>query len=307
MDNRLFSLIVVPHSGNTVKCSRFNSQFLVVLFGVLIAAFFSCLFFIFGYHIKLRQEKNYRTAMVKRSDLLGKIHKAEDNLRTLSVRLEDIQKNDNAFRLYASMSTLDHDMYLAGVGGRVIFDPSEYRELADDLVIRTEKMTYGLSQIESQTRYERGSLNEIETKIERNKDIINSTPTIFPAFTPYITINSGFGYRIHPTTGLRTFHGAVDLGGRRGDRIIAAAAGEVITADWDGALGQCVIVRHKYGYETTYGHLDTILVKKGQMVKKGDVVGTMGSTGNATGVHLHYAVSQNGQIINPLTLFKSGL
>jgi murein DD-endopeptidase MepM/ murein hydrolase activator NlpD len=68
-----------------------------------------------------------------------------------------------------------------------------------------------------------------------------------------------------------------------------------------------VIVQHKYGYETTYGHLDTIAVNVGQKVKKGEFLGTMGSTGRATGVHLHYCVIQNGRVVNPLTLFRSGL
>lgn len=307
MDNRFFSLIIVPDSGNDIQYRSFNSQFLAVLFGVLIAVFFSCLFFIIGYHIKLRQEKYYRTAMEKRAALLGGIHKAEMRLQTLSKKLDDIQKNDNAFRLYASMKTLDHDMYQAGVGGHVIFDPSELGNLADELVVRAEHLTYGITRLEHQTLLEQNSLNEIQTQIRENLEIINSTPTIIPALTPYLFINSGFGFRLHPTTGHPQFHNAVDIAGRRGDRIVAAAGGEVICAEWKGALGQCVIIRHKYGYETTYGHLDTIKVQVGQKVKKGDFLGTMGFTGRATGVHLHYAVSQNGHAVNPLTLFKSGL
>lgn len=307
MDNRFFSLIVVPDSGNNIKYSSFNSQFLVVLFGVLIAAFFTGLFFIIGYHIKLRQEKSYRTAMGKRQVLLGKIRKAEDLLKTLTFKLDDIQKNDNAYRLYASMKTLDHDMYQAGVGGHVIFDPSELGGLADELVVRAEQLTYGITRLEHQTSFEQNSLYDIQGQIRENQEIINSTPTIIPALTPYLNITSGFGFRTHPITGYYRFHDAVDIKGRRGDRIVATAAGVVTCADWKGALGQCVIVEHKYGYETTYGHLETITVKVGQKVKKGDFLGTMGCTGNATGVHLHYAVSQNGHVMNPLTLFKSGL
>jgi murein DD-endopeptidase MepM/ murein hydrolase activator NlpD len=307
MDNRFFSLIIVPDSGKDIQYRSFNSQFLVVLSGVLIAAFFSCLFFIIGYHIKLRQEKNYRTAMEKREVLLGGIHKAEMRLQTLSAKLDDVQKNDNAFRLYASMKTLDHDMYQAGVGGHVIFDPSELGNLANELVVRAEHLTYGITRLDHQTLLEQSSLGEIQAQIRENQEIISSTPTIIPALTPYLSINSGFGFRNHPTTGHRQFHNAVDIAGRRGDRIIAAAAGVVTCAEWKGALGQCVTIQHKYGYETTYGHLESIAVNIGQKVKKGDFLGTMGSTGNATGVHLHYAVSQNGHFVNPLTLFKSGL
>jgi len=307
MDNRFFSLIIVPDSGKDIQYRSFNSQFLAVLSGVLIAVFFSCLFFIIGYHIKLRQEKNYRTAMEKREALLGGIHKAEMRLQTLSAKLDDVQKNDNAFRLYASMKTLDHDMYQAGVGGHVIFDPTELGNLANELVVRAENLTYGITRLENQTSLEQVSLGEIQAQIRENQEIINSTPTIIPALTPYLSINSGFGFRSDPITGYRQFHNAVDIAGRRGDRIVAAAAGVVTCAEWKGALGQCVTIQHKYGYETTYGHLESIEVNIGQKVKKGDFLGTMGSTGRATGVHLHYCVNQNGHVVNPLTLFKSGL
>jgi murein DD-endopeptidase MepM/ murein hydrolase activator NlpD len=198
-------------------------------------------------------------------------------------------------------------MYQAGVGGHVLFDPAELGNLADELVVRAEHLTYGITQLEHQTSLEQGSLNEIQAQIRENQEIISSTPTILPALTPYLSINSGFGYRTHPITGHLQFHDAVDINGRRGDRIVSAADGVVTCAEWKGALGQCVIVQHKYGYETTYGHLELIAVNVGQKVKKGEFLGTMGSTGRATGVHLHYCVIQNGRVVNPLTLFRSGL
>ncbi len=307
MDNRFFSLIVVPDSGNEVKYSRFNSQFLVAAFGILIAAFFTCLFFIVGYHVKLRQEKNYRATVEKRQKLLNHMRKSEERLSSLASKLDDIQKNDTAFRLYASMKTLDHDMYKAGVGGHVIFDRSEFQGMAQDLLVRVERLTYGVSKLTSQTEIEQTSMEEIRSQIRKNNEIIDSTPTFLPALTPYLNISSGYGVRTHPITGHRQFHNAVDIDGRRGDRIVASAAGEVIEADWKGALGQCVIIRHKYGYETTYGHLDVIAVKVGQKVEKGEYIGNMGSTGRATGAHLHYCVTLNGQMMNPVVLLKSGL
>ena len=307
MDNRFFSLIVVPDSGNEVKYSRFNSQFLVAAFGILIAAFFTCLFFIVGYHVKLSQEQNYRAAVEKRQKLLNLIHKSEDRLSSLTSIVDDIQKNDTAFRLYASMKTLDHDMYKAGVGGHVIFDRSEFDNMAQDLVVRVERLTYGVTKLTSQTEIEQASMGEIRTQIRKNHEIIDSTPTFLPALTPYLNISSGYGVRTHPITGRRHFHNAIDIDGPRGDKNVAAAAGTVIEAARNGALGQCVVIRHKYGYETTYGHLDVIAVKVGQKIGKGEYIGNMGSTGRATGPHLHYCVTLNGQVMNPVVLLKSGL
>jgi murein DD-endopeptidase MepM/ murein hydrolase activator NlpD len=308
MDNRFFSLIIVPDSGNDIKSSSFNSQFLVTIFGVLLAAFFVCLFFIVGYHVKLSQEKNYRTAVSQKQSLLSQLRKSEVLLTSLTDKLDNIQKNDNALRLYASIRTLDHDMYQAGVGGRVIFDRSEYSGLSEEFVSRMESVSYGVTRLNYQAQVEKSSLAEIGTKIKNNLEIIDNTPTFWPALTAFMNINSGFGARINPVTHRFQFHEALDIDGHRGDKIVAAADGVVTWADWKGALGQCVIIQHKYGYETTYGHLDTINATVGAQVKKGEFIGTMGSTGRATGTHLHYAIKLNGQPLNPrMMMFKAGI
>ena len=303
MDNRFFSLIVVPDSGNGVRYSSFNSQFLVILFGILILAFFVCLFFIVGYHIKLRQEKNYRTAIEKRQILLSKIHKSENLLTSLSGKLNEIQKNDNAFRLYVSMDVLDPEMYKAGVGGYKIFDETSYPEMSPDLLNRMKQFSYGVTALVHQTDAEGVSLDEIQGKIREKKDRMDNTPSIWPTRSPYVTINSTFGNRINPITGFHQFHDAVDIAGRRGDAVVAAAQGKVIFVGWKGALGQCVIIQHKYDYETTYGHLNAIMVKEGQMVERNQEIGNMGATGRTSGVHLHYAVTWRGHKENPKMFF----
>jgi len=275
----------------------------MMLFGILVVTFFVCLFFIVGYHIKLRQEKNFRTAVEKRQEILSKIHKSEIILTSLSGKLKEIQKNDNAYRLYASMDILDPEMYKAGVGGYKIFDESDYPNVSADLLNRMERISFGMTTLVHQTDAERESLGEIQGKIREKLDRMDNTPSIWPTRSPYVTINSIFGSRINPITGYRQFHDAVDIGGRRGDTVVASARGTVIFAGWKGALGQCIIIQHKYDYETTYGHLDTILVKEGQKVERNQEIGKMGATGRASGVHLHYCVALHGQKANPKMFF----
>jgi murein DD-endopeptidase MepM/ murein hydrolase activator NlpD len=304
MDNRFFSLIVVPDNGNGVRYSSFNSQFLIILFGVLCIAFFICLFFIVGYHMKLRQEKNYRSAVEKRQELLSKIRKSENLLSTLSGKLKEIQKNDNAYRLYVSMDVLDPEMYKAGVGGYKIFDETSYPDINQELLQRLKRISYGVTSIVHQADAEKVSMDQIQGKVHEKIDRMNNTPSIWPTRSPYLTINSPFGYRTNPITGLHQFHDAVDIAGRRGDTVVAAAQGTVVFAGWNGAYGQCVIIRHKYDYETTYGHLDRILVSEGQTVERNQEIGKMGSTGRASGVHLHYMVTCHGQKENPKMFFN---
>lgn len=309
MDNRFFSLIVVPDSGTGVKYSSFNSQFLVTILGVFMVAFFVCLFFIAGYHIKLRQEKNYKTAIRERQHLLAKIRKSELTVKTLTRKLDVIQRNDNALRQFASMKLLDRDMYRAGVGGREIFNRSEYANagVSDEMLTRLEVITYDLSRLGTWTALEQESLGKIRTQIHKNNEIIENTPTIWPSLTPYLNITSGYGNRLHPVTHRYAFHDGVDIAGRRNDKIIAAADGVVIYAEWKGNLGQAVRIRHKYGYETVYGHLNVIKAVPGQVVKKGDVVGLMGDTGRTTGVHLHYSVYLHGELQNPRYLLQAAI
>ncbi|AFY49132.1 metalloendopeptidase-like membrane protein [Nostoc sp. PCC 7524] len=112
-------------------------------------------------------------------------------------------------------------------------------------------------------------------------------------------ITSVFGWRIHPITGNRRFHAGADLGAPMGTPILAAAKGQVETADWVGGYGLTVILNHSSAQQTLYGHMSEIFVRPGQWVEPGMVIGRVGSTGNSTGPHLHFEVrhmTQNGWV-----------
>lgn len=104
------------------------------------------------------------------------------------------------------------------------------------------------------------------------------------------TTSSKWGRRIDPFTKKETFHGGMDIAAMKGVEVYSSAAGTVILAESKGGYGNLVVIKHDYGYETRYGHLDEILVKKGQKVKRKEIIGTVGNTGRATGYHLHFEV-----------------
>jgi len=112
-------------------------------------------------------------------------------------------------------------------------------------------------------------------------------------------INSGYGRRRDPMNHRVAFHGGVDIDAVRGERVRTPADGVVRYAGWYRALGRAVIVKHKNGYRTTYGHLSKIMVKTGQKVQAGDVIGLAGSSGRSTGPHLHYEIAKDGKRVNP--------
>jgi murein DD-endopeptidase MepM/ murein hydrolase activator NlpD len=113
-------------------------------------------------------------------------------------------------------------------------------------------------------------------------------------------ISSQFGWRESPFAKKREFHTGLDITNIPGTPVKAPAQGYVKFAGWLGEYGKTVVIEHGFGYETRYGHLDKILVKKGRFVKKDDKLGTLGNTGRSSAPHLHYEILKNGKVENPM-------
>jgi len=124
-----------------------------------------------------------------------------------------------------------------------------------------------------------------------------ATPSIWPVQG---WISSKFGHRISPFTGRNTMHGGIDISAPMSTPVVAPAGGTVVLAQFEAGLGNAIILSHGYGLKTTYGHLAKLKVRDGQAVKRGDVIGWVGSTGLSTGPHLHYEVEHRGASMDPL-------
>jgi murein DD-endopeptidase MepM/ murein hydrolase activator NlpD len=131
-------------------------------------------------------------------------------------------------------------------------------------------------------------------------------PVARPVNAASVRQTSGFGPRRHPLTGRNTMHNGLDWAGPRGTPIRASADGVVKQAGRQGGYGNLVIIEHEFGIETYYAHLNSIDVRAGQRVSRGDRIGGMGTTGASTGVHLHYEVRVNGRPVNPITYIRAG-
>ncbi len=120
---------------------------------------------------------------------------------------------------------------------------------------------------------------------------------------------ANYGYRLHPILGRIEFHSGIDIPGYIGAPVKATASGRVLSAGWTGGYGLVIVVEHQNGFRTVYAHLDKFLVRPGNEVVKGQIIGHCGSTGLSTGPHLHYEVRYNNKPINPvpfldLNIFK---
>jgi murein DD-endopeptidase MepM/ murein hydrolase activator NlpD len=139
-------------------------------------------------------------------------------------------------------------------------------------------------------------VGEIKDYLHQQKNIYLATPKGLPAAG---TITSPYGIRKHPITGKEQFHPALDIKESPGSLIKATADGIVSFSGWDGGSGNIVVLEHGFGFSTLYGHTKKNTVTVGQKVKRGDVIGYIGSTGYSTGPHVHYEVWKEGRPVDP--------
>ena len=142
-------------------------------------------------------------------------------------------------------------------------------------------------------------LTYVQRDVERQEQLAKATPSIWPA---HGWLTGTFGGRADPFTGERGFHQGLDISTPKGQPVYATADGIVESASFTGDYGNLIVLKHDFGLSTRYGHLNSYNVSAGSVVKRGDVIGYVGSTGRSTGAHLHYEILANGQLINPLQL-----
>ena len=143
------------------------------------------------------------------------------------------------------------------------------------------------------------SLDIVRNGVERRHALAAATPSIWPV-TGWLS--SSYGVRRDPFNGSADFHPGLDISADYGEPVHATADGIVTTAGANGNYGNLVVVEHGYGITTRYGHLSRFAAVTGQQVRRGDIVGYVGSTGRSTSAHLHYEILMNGQLTNPLKL-----
>ncbi len=205
-----------------------------------------------------------------------------DSLKTLVNQLAD--KN----RVLYAMTDLPEPEKNFAVGGPQLKDP-------DDKNFTLNKLEFDIDSLLFVARQELSGLDSVQKAIEDHQKLLRHTPSIKPMRGFY---SSGFGKRIDPFTGKWKMHEGLDICAPRGTPVHATADGRVKFAGWERGFGKVVIIDHIW-FETRYAHLNEIKVRKGQKVKRGDIIGTCGRTGRATGTHLHYEVRIAGKPVNP--------
>jgi murein DD-endopeptidase MepM/ murein hydrolase activator NlpD len=157
--------------------------------------------------------------------------------------------------------------------------------------------------------YQEKSFKDIEAMVKNKEKLLAAIPAIQPVSDKDLTrIASGFGTRIDPVYKVPKFHAGLDFAAPVGTPIYATADGIVTDAGYNsGGYGNRVIIDHGFGYETLYGHMYRVKVRIGQKIRRGEVIGYVGSTGKSTGPHCHYEVHRNGNPVDPVYYFYNDL
>lgn len=234
----------------------------------------------------------------------GEIHAQRNQIKTFALDIESLKKQvlnlsqfEDKVRLIADIKQTSNSSGLIGIGGipKNEIDQDIPLEEKHNSLIR--EMHDQIDQTAFATKQQALDFDNLIQQLEKKKNLLASTPSIRPA-DGWVT--SRFGYRTSPFTGRREFHSGLDIANKIGAKVIATANGRVSYASRKIYIGNLVVIDHGYGRVTRYGHLDKILVKHGQKVKRGDVIGLLGNTGRSTGPHVHYEVKINGTAVNPV-------
>ena len=215
------------------------------------------------------------------------------------------ERDNNIYRVYFNTAAIPAEQRKAGFGG-----VNRYKELEgynnSELVINTSKR---VDIISKELVIQSKSLDEILKLAKEKNKLLAAIPAIQPIRNENLKqMASGFGYRSDPFTKARKFHAGMDFSAKIGTPIFATGDGIVNRADNTASgYGNHIVINHGFGYETLYGHLSKFKCRPGQHVKRGDIIGYVGSTGRSEGPHCHYEVHKNGEIVNPLNFYYGNI
>jgi len=276
-------------------------RFLAYFIGSLLLA--GTYMLIFSYFFDLPKEKQLKR---ENNQMKAQYEIMNSKLDHVSIVLSDLeQRDDNMYRTIFEAEPISSSVRTQGRGG-----VSRYTELEgydnSEIVIETART---LDALTKRIYVQSKSYDEL-IELARNKEVmIASIPAIMPIANKDLKRTaSGWGWRIHPIYKIRKFHYGMDFTAPTGTSVYASGDGvvdRVITSR--RGYGNQVIIDHGFGYKTRYGHLSDFNVKKGQKVKRGDVIAFVGSTGLSTAPHLHYEVHRNGKMVNPINFYFNDL
>ena len=274
--------------------SRFLKGAAFTAASALFGAFF---FFIAYYFFSSPTEENLRKENSALRSSYNILNRRLDN--SLQVMTDIRNRDDNFYRVMMQLDPMSRSQRYAGLDNEARY--KELQKLPDGGLVRL--LTQRLDLFDRQLYAQSVSFDQLRDASEKQKDKIAHIPSVMPISISDYTMSSGYGIRRDPIYGSSKFHAGLDFAAQTGTPVYATADGEVTVADRRSSYGNCIDISHGYNYLTRYAHLSKIMVKAGQSVKRGEVIGLVGSTGKSTGPQLHYEVRFKDEPQNPVNYY----
>lgn len=282
--NEKITIMFIPHNQKKIvnlHLSLFTIVFFIIFFSILIILIFITTSSLSSYANELSLYKNKTYELSQKQEKINKL--VEDAYKSFITMKSNFEK---VTTIFSSKKSIVNEL---GQGGQEIkLDYNNVQELDQKLLSINES-------------YKKLTLFWKEY-VKRKDDLeylYRNIPSRWPFYVRKGRITSPFGLRKDPFSGNFSFHAGIDIAYRYGAPVVATADGIVEYRGPKMGYGLVVIIKHKYGFSTYYAHLSAILVRKGQIVKKGQIIGKEGRTGRVTGAHLHYGIKINNTFVNP--------
>ena len=288
-------IILVSKRHNVLKNLRFPLVAIMIIAGIFSIIAISTIFLCINRTRRTFVRMNLTRAEREGKNLMVRLDSLNFSLRRAQGMFDQYIAQDNRERSYWQMAYIHPDIWSMGVGGKPI---SRSPEIVNKHMQRTLDEIYeSIDVLKGKLYLRQSSLREIQEQMEDNLYLWSHVPSTHPL--PGYRICSGYGYRTDPIDKKVRMHYGVDIGAPRGTIILATADGVVCHAGWVNGYGWTVVVDHGFGFSTAYAHCQQILVKYGELVKRGQAIARVGSTGRSIAPHLHYEVRISGMKINP--------
>ena len=230
-----------------------------------------------------------------------------DQIKKSKEMLAQVKQNDDHIRSLLAMDSkriiIENDL---GAGGPTPIESSALSMLLSGKIDTIDYQDISKQSFELLEEYKASmkSYSEVINHIAKQREMFRYTPSIWPCKG---IISSPYGIRFHPIFNTKFFHPAIDIANKKNTPIVATADGVVAFSGWMRGYGNVIAIEHGHKYRTVYAHLAKMLVKKGELVTKGQEIAKMGSTGRSTGPHVHYELHLNKRPINPMKYLSSYL
>jgi murein DD-endopeptidase MepM/ murein hydrolase activator NlpD len=283
-----------------VKKSDYYKKTVFGILAVLLTAFIG--FIIFSQFI---MSPNERAINRENENLQLNLDLFSKRIAESSAVLNQLQERDNnIYRMYFEANPIPNEQRKAGFGG-----VNRYKSLEGyDNSKMIKQLTKDIDILSKQLVIQSKSLDEIVILAKEKEKMLAAIPAILPVKLVDLTrMASGYKWRMHPILKIRKFHKGMDFTAPMGTPIYASGNGKVIRSSRSATYGKVVYIDHGYGYRTIYAHMSKIKAKRGQNVKRGDLIGYVGNTGRSVSAHLHYEVHKNGRSLNPINFYYGDL